>query len=162
MASVTEIEASDFRRLEEFPLKWRLTDSRVNKLPNDALAAIQPLSESKARELCQYSLGFTDHNGLSESLFDRISQIGASDESPEIEHWLLARASDLNQTVIVSWNNDLAALVRWEVFCKYWNDFCYASSDDVAVFPLSQEWILFYCHDEYFIFGERHNRGVTK
>lgn len=113
---MTEIDSSDFRRLNEFPLKWRWTDSRWNKLPNDALDAIQPLSESKASEMCQYSLGFTDHNGLIESLFDRVSQIGVSDESPEIQHWLLAHAPDLNQTVVVSWNNDLAALVRWEVF----------------------------------------------
>jgi len=125
-------------------------------MPNDALDAIQPLSESKARELCQYSLGFTDHNGAKESLFERVLQIGSFGDSPEIQHWLLARASDLNQTVVVSWNNDLAALVKWEVFCKYWDDFCYPSSDDVAVFPLSAEWILFYSHHEYLIFGERH------
>ncbi|HSB10822.1 MAG TPA: hypothetical protein VLM38_15145 [Blastocatellia bacterium] len=161
MASVTEIDASDFRRLDEFPLKWRWTDSRWNKLPNDALDAIQPLGESKARELCQYTFGFTDHNGLIESLFDRVLQIGASDESPEIQHWLIARAPDLNQTVVVSWNNDLAALVRWEVFCRYWDDFCYPSSDDVAVFPLSGKWILFYSHDQYFMFGERHISGAA-
>ena len=156
-----DIEESNFRPLDEFPLKWRWTDSRWNKLPDEALNAIQPLSESKARELCQYSNGFTDHSGLIESIFDRVSRIDTPDDSPTIRQWLIACSPDLNQKVVVSWDNDLAALVKWEVFCEYWDDFCYPSSDDVAVFPLSGEWMLCYSHDEYFMFGERRVSGAA-
>ena len=156
-----DIEESDFRSIDSFPLKWRWTDSRWNKLSNDALDFIQPLSESKSRELCQYSLRFSNHSGLIESLFEHISQIETSDESPEIRQWLLDRSSDLNQTVVVSWDNELAALASWRVFCEYWNDFCYPSSDDVAIFPLSGEWMLFYSHDEYFIYGEMRGSGTA-
>ena len=61
-----EIEENDFRSLDSFPLKWRWTDSRWNKLPDDALKTIQPLVETKARELCQYSLQFENQSGLIE------------------------------------------------------------------------------------------------
>jgi hypothetical protein len=161
MSLITKIEESDFRSLDSFPLKWRWTDSRWNKLPDNALDAIQPLSESKSRELCQYSLEFSDQSGLIESSFEHIAQIDTSGDESEIRQWLLDRSSDLNQTVVVNWDNELAALVRWEVFCEYWDDFCYPSSDDVAIFPLSGEWFLFYSHSEYFMFGERGNNGAA-
>src|SRR5215208_1309767 len=100
------IEESDFRFIDSFPLKWRWTDSRWNKLPDDALKSIQPLSEGKSRELCQFSLAFSNQSGLIESLFDRVSRIDTSDDSAEIRQWLLELSSDLNQTVVVSWDNE--------------------------------------------------------
>ena len=156
------IEESDFRPLDEFALKWRWTDSRWNKLPANALNGIQPLTENKARALSQYSLAFEDQSGLIESLFENIARINTSGDESEIRQWLSARASCLNQTVVVSWNDELAALVKWEVFCEYWDDFCYPSSDDVTVFPLSGEWMLSYSHDEYFMLGERRVGGAAE
>ena len=150
-----EIEENDFLSLDLFPLKWRWTDSRWNKLPDDALKTIQPLTEAKARELCQYSLQFCNQSGLLESSFEHIERIDASGETPEIQQWLLAHSPDSNQTVIISWDSKLAALVEWKVFCEFWDDLCYPSSDDVTVFPFSEEWMLFYSHSEYFVFGER-------
>jgi hypothetical protein len=88
-------------------------------------------------------------------LFENIEQINADAETAATHHWLITCSSDLNQTVVVSWCNNLAALVKWKVFCEYWDDFCYSSSDDVAIFPLSEEWMLFYSHSEYFVFGKR-------
>jgi len=156
-----DIEESDFRSVDSFPLKWRWTDSRWNKLSDEALNSIRPLSESKSRELCQYSLRFSNQSGLIESLFENISWIAASEDSLEIRQWLLDRSSDLNQMVVVSWDNELAALVSWKVFCECWDDFCYPSSDDVAIFPLYGEWILFYSHDECFIYGEMRGNGAA-
>ena len=155
------IEETDFRSFDSFPLKWRWTDSRWNKLPYDALNSIQPLSEGKSRELCQYSLAFSNESGLIESLFDHISRINTYDDSPEIQQWLLELQPDLNPTVVVSWDNELAALVSWRVFCEYWDDFCYPSSDDAIILPPSREWMLFYSHDEYFMYGERRVGGAA-
>ncbi|HEX8279700.1 MAG TPA: hypothetical protein VF540_13440 [Segetibacter sp.] len=148
-------EDSDFRSIDKLPIKWRWTDSRWNKLPDDALKSIQPLVETKASELCQYSLCFHNQSGLNESLFENIKQVDASGEASEIKQWLLGCSSNLNQKVIVSWNNENAVLVQWKVFCEFWDDFCYPSSDDVAIFPLTEEWMLFYGHKEVFVFGKR-------
>jgi hypothetical protein len=151
-----EIEETNFCSIDSFPLKWRWIDSRYNELPSNALSKIQPLVEIKARELFQHSKQFYNfETGLAKSLFENIKQINASGEFDEIQHWLLACSSNSNQTVIVSWNNRFAALVEWKVFCEYWDDFCYPASDDVAIFPFSEEWALLYSHEEYFIFGNR-------
>lgn len=153
-----EIEQDDFRPLDSFALKWRWTDARWNKLPDDALKTIQPISESKAKELCQYSLKFEEQSGIIRSLFTSVETVNTSIvENSEIQQWLLSRSPGLNQTVIVSWNSDLAVSVKWSIFCEYWDDFCYPSSDDVAIFPLSEKWMVFFSHNEYFDFGIRRN-----
>ena len=152
---MVNIEEIDFRTLDEFPIKWRWTDSRWNKLPEEALKNIQPFTDKKARELLQYSLEFGDHRGLSEPHFENVSRIDASGDSLEIKQWLLKHFSDKNQKVIVSWNHHHAVLIRWDIFCDYWNDICYPASDDVTVWNLSEDWALMYLHDEEFVFGIR-------
>ncbi len=79
----------------------------------------------------------------------------AAVENEDAQRWLLSKVPLANSKVVVSWTNDLAVLVSWEVFCSYWNDFCYPASDDVAIFPLSEDWMLLYDHAEVFIFGKR-------
>src|SRR3712207_6991725 len=46
--------------------------------------------------------------------------------------------------VIVRWDESTAVRTTWEVFTRYWDDFCYPLSDDVAVFPDSGAWLLLY------------------
>ena len=152
-----EIKENDFQSIDSFPIKCRWTDSRWNKLPDESLNKIQPLAENKAREVFKYSLQFYEELGLSKSLFEQIEQINTSIEEPQVQNWLFSCSSNADQTVIVSWNERLATLVEWKVFCEYWGDFCYPASDDVAVFPLSEEWILLYSHEEYFDFGRSRN-----
>lgn len=152
---MTSVEQSDFGSLDEFPLRWRWTDPRWNELPDDALKAIQPFTDGKARELLQYSLGFSNASGLFESHFEHISRIDAPADSPVVHQWLLDRSQDKDQMVIVSWDHHHAALVRWDVFCEYWDDFCYPASDCVTIWPLSEKWALMYLHHGEFIFGVR-------
>jgi len=38
---------------------------------------------------------------------------------------------------------------------QYWDDFCYPGSDDVAISPEDDSWLLFYFHEEMFEFGQR-------
>ena len=87
---MVQIEESDFRPLDELPLKWRWTDSRWNDLPKDALATIQPLNETKACELCQYSLQFSDQSGLIESLFAYTERINTSGDESKVRPWHLS------------------------------------------------------------------------
>lgn len=158
---MVQIEESDFRSLDEFPLKWRWTEPRWNVLPADALKAIRPFSDEKARELLQDSLAFSNEAGLIESNFDSLSSIVAPTDSMEVRQWLLERSTDKHQKVIVSWDHNHAALVRWDVFCEYWDDFCYPASDCVTVWPLYEEWALIYLKHEEFIFGVRRGSGAA-
>jgi hypothetical protein len=153
-----EIGSADFTPLDSFPLKWRWTDSRWNELPPDALSTIRPLAEAKAHEIFRVSFEYYKDGGLNEDLFGSVVQMGAESESDNfltVQQWLVAEIPDVAEDVIVSWDQRLAAGVAWRTFCRYWDDFCYPGSDDVAIFPQDEEWALLYHHDEYFFFGRR-------
>jgi hypothetical protein len=72
---MVNIEETDFRTLDEFPIKWRWTDSRWIELPEAALKNIQPFTDKKARGILQYSLEFGDHRGLSEPHFEKFPEL---------------------------------------------------------------------------------------
>ena len=150
---MSETGESRFRSLETFPLNWRWTDSRWNRLPDDALRDIKPFRESKARELWKRSIEFCDQSGLAASRFEYIFRFNTELGHVAARRWLLEQSSNLNQEVVVSWSDELAVLARWAVFCDYWDDFCYPASDDVTIWPSSEDWVLAYFHHEEFIFG---------
>jgi len=48
----------------------------------------------------------------------------------------------------------LAIETTWSIFTEYWDAFCYPSSDDVTVVPVTGSWRLVYYHYEQFEFYE--------
>lgn len=154
-----KIEDTDFQSLATFPLSWRWTDSKWNKLPENDLQRIKPLTPIKAKELWRILGHYVSANGPKENIFECSPWIEATIDIPnafeKVRDWLLGQFSDYEQSVIVSWDKDTAVLTDWGVFCNYWDDFCYPASDDVTVFPPHIDWILFYAHYERFDFGVR-------
>ncbi len=61
----------------------------------------------------------------------------------------------VSDVVTVAWSPECALRTSWEIFTDYWSDFCYPSSDHVAVLPESDRWALFYDHEEQFEFVPR-------
>jgi hypothetical protein len=142
-----QLTDADFRALENFELKWRWTDSKWAQLPETALSQIRPFVTEKARALSTLARR-TQH-------FEHVSDLDAKGDIQEIRNGLRRYVNDPELSVIVSWDAELAVLVSWSVFCDYWNDFCYPASDDIFVYPLSEEWILFWHHDEIFSFARQ-------
>ena len=72
--------------------------------------------------------------------------------------WLIVRLPSGRVPIVVSWDQQTAVVTDFELFTARWEDFCYPSSDDVAVLPLDGSWVLHYWHWEEFVFGRRRNR----
>lgn len=150
-----EIADSDSRLLEDFPLKWRWTDERWNKLPSVSLAQINPLANAKAEEIYKSHLKYLSHDGFDKDFIEQREMIRTeSADFSVIQNWLKNLISDQSAKILVSWCEDLAVQTTGEIFCDYWNDFCYPASDDVSVSPADLSWLLFYHHDEFFCFGK--------
>lgn len=143
-----EIEESDYDSLSGFPLKWRWTDSQWNLLPDEALQQIHPLSKSKTIEIYQYSSKFRRQIGPDETAKFKDS----AGDITGVLHWLQDCSLGWSGQVVVSWDNFCAVYVSWEIFCQYWDDFCYPSSDDAVIWPLTEEWFLIFDHKEKFFF----------
>lgn len=135
---------ADLRPLEDFPLKWRWTDAKWDRLPPEATTQIISLTESKAAELFEFQKQFNNSINTSKEILDT-----SSAEIQTVEDWLTTRIGGENY-VFVSWNQNWAVRTTAEIFCRYWNTFCYPSSDDVTVSANNLNWILFYHHDEKF------------
>ena len=140
---------------QEFPLAWRWTQSEHGVMPLHVLAAIVPLAASEAAQRNERSLTFYQQSRiLSPSVFRTIISQRAEIPAAEARAWLLQQ-QPTDVSVVVSWQPDLAVRTTWHVFTDYWDSFCYPSSDDVAVWPESEQWVLAYHHYELFEFGRK-------
>jgi len=160
-----QLNQSDFRPGDSFELWWRWTNPTWDMLPESDLAQIRPLTAGKAQEIWQtesvyrhdlwrYTFVSTSEPVLSSSLFEWIRNVDISVEGIEIvRHHLTTFEPQGDQTVIVMWEPTVAVAVPWHIFCTYWTDFCYPSSDDVSVWPISELWGLHYYHEDQLIFG---------
>lgn len=75
--------------------------------------------------------------------FDSTDGVGST------RQWL-KRLKVSGQQVTILWDGETALCLPWSVFCEYWNDFCYPSSDDADVFLEDGQFFLRWNHYEVF------------
>ena len=130
--------------IQQFPLAWRWTQPSHSVLPGEVLARIRPLSPSEAARVR------TAYPAQGASVVSC-----SASESADVHGWLRTVQPDPQLSVYVSWSQDLAVQTTWDIFAEYWDDFCYPSSDDVTVTPVTGTWRLIYHHYEQFDFITR-------
>ncbi len=155
----TQITEADFVPFDQFRLSWRFTNPKYNQLPQADLSEIRPLNEKTAKSLAQHARDFVDNSGL---VKDELSSVIScrtfidTVDPRSITQWLFDRVPPIDQPILILWLLLKDAIItKWRLFPKYWNDFCYPSSDDVLILPVTAYWILFYSHEEIFEFGIR-------
>jgi hypothetical protein len=126
---------------QEFPLAWRWTQPSHSVLPAEVLAGIRPLSAPEAARLC------TTASPRGSSVVSH-----SASDSADVSRWLRSIQPDSQVPVYVGWSEELAVEMSWGIFTQYWDDFCYPSSDDVMVAPVTGTWQLVYHHHEQFDF----------
>ncbi|MGE8060471.1 hypothetical protein [Pseudomonas sp. NPDC089547] len=145
-------------RIQNHKLAWRWIDPAYAVLPQKILAQMQAVLPDEARALHKRTLHFLDNHCLSTEL--RPEVFNAEQAGPErCSNWLKQLQPHLEQPVSLSWEAETALRTTWEVFISFWPEFCYPSSDDLVVFPESEEWVLLYNHDQNFQFGRRSTKA---
>ena len=139
--------------IRDHKLAWRWTDIKNTVLPSDVLAQLKPFGLFDAALIHQRSLEFLDQESLSQ-LYNQ-TQIKIDElSSSEVSSWLEIQQPILDAEVTLSWDPEAALKTTWAIFIKHWDEFCYPGSDDLVVFPSSNDWVLFYHHSEEFHFGK--------
>jgi len=142
-------------KLKDFPLAWRWTDEKYALLPENVLSQIIPQSSEQAARLFKESLRFCGSDGLDEKQFS-LTQVVTKDVSPAlVSEWLIACHNNVETTVFLSWQPNIAVSTTWGIFAKYWSEFCYPASDDLNVWSKTDSWMLLYHHEELLQFGRR-------
>ena len=142
--------------MEDFKLKWRFTDSKWNKLPENHLTQIVPLSNLGAKEISKIvkDAGTSINIPFTHNYFKTIDKAKILENNEQIiKKWLYSRGIPFQQEIILYWDSETAALTNWKMFVKYYDDFYYGGSDDLEVFSESLRWMLLCFHEDDFYFG---------
>lgn len=129
-------------KLKDFPLLWRWTASSHVFIPQDALEQMMPIQREHAESLVEIELASAPTN----------RHVVADHTEADIQAWLLSQYPSEDDVVLV-WSRELGLRLPWSIFCGYWSDFCYPSSDDVGIFTNSNDLLMRWHHDESFEYG---------
>ncbi|AHJ96006.1 hypothetical protein [Hymenobacter swuensis] len=142
--------------LDNFQLKWRFTEEEYNKLPDQHLELLRPLSKAAAKFLSDY-IDMIDLHGdipFKKGFFRTAHSIEVlTDNEKEIKKWLYQRGLPFDQLVFLTWSQEDAMIVPWEIFIKYFDSFYYPIADDLTVFDQSLTWALLFFHEHEIHFG---------
>ncbi len=153
----TSIHENDYQPMHEFKLKWRWTDTRWNNLLTEDLLQIKPLQEKKAEEINEQSARITTYIGQPLSPYKEAAKIDCrpADSNNIVREMLQKEITKCHEVLYISWDPKLAVQTETIIFAKYWDDFCYPGSDDVVVWPQSENWVIIYSHDETLIYYQK-------
>lgn len=131
--------------MEHWPIAYRFTEQRYNKLPLEALATIRPLAEDSASQLAVLNdLGELARQAENNSLSsDWESEEIREDDWDALRCWLRQRRPSADDDVYIEWvvAGHCAAVVAWRTLCDYFDDFWYPFevaliSDDTRAWQL--------------------------
>jgi hypothetical protein len=134
--------------MEQFPLRWRLTDPHYNALPSRDVERIQPLDAASAGRLLDLTQPWYREQPFTQGWFADVTSISTADTDPKavrrVRKWLFQRGVPFGHRVFLSWSGSEAAVTTWKMVVRYWDDLWYPSSDDLVVFDSSLSWALFF------------------
>lgn len=137
--------------MDDFALKWRWDNTHNPNISISEMKEIQPLSEVESKRINKIIDYFENEYNL-KGMYQQTDWISATAESDEkIERFRNQLSSIIekwNDGVIITWNRSTTLRTTKSVFLKYWDDFCYPSSDNVTVISEDVNWIMFYNHIE--------------
>jgi hypothetical protein len=77
----------------------------------------------------------------------------SAENAEPTREWLKALPIAPDKRVCVAWDRSMAITLPWNAFVRYWDAFCYPSSDDVFVYPSDKTVALAWNHEEVFQFA---------
>tara|TARA_R110002072_G_scaffold299931_1_gene476253 strand:+ start:19 stop:432 length:414 start_codon:yes stop_codon:yes gene_type:complete len=129
-------------KLKEFPLLWRWTKPSHAVLPRDVLEQLTPIQPSDAEALVEIELASTP----------AMQHYPTTSAEADTRTWLLSQYS-VETEVILVWDRESGLRLPWPIFCEYWSDFCYPSSDDIGIFTNDKKLLMQWRHYEVFEYG---------
>ncbi len=142
--------------MDDFRLKWRFTEEKYDKLPDQHLDQLKPLDKEAAKFLWDYIAKTNLHNDtpFKKNFFRTIDKAKILDgNEKQIKKWLYQRGLPFDKPVFLSWQPTDAMIVPWKLLIKYFDSFYYGSSDDLTVIDQNFNWALLFYHEAEIYFG---------
>jgi hypothetical protein len=136
---------------EKFSLSWRWDKNHNSTINEEEKRLIIPYSEEESKKLYKITSYFEISDKLKNNYeeFEWMSAtIGSKANIQKVKSTLTEYFSNTSSDVIISWDRRTCVSTTKEIFIKYWDNFCYPSSDDVIVLSFDTNVILKYNHIE--------------
>lgn len=141
---------------DAFPLGWRFKDPEYDPPPADALAAVAPLDAASARIVADWLRDASFHDGFPfrPGLFRHVTTVDLTGGTEaEVSESLRALGPESDESVVLSWDDETAAVTTWATVVRWWSTFFYPGSDDLTVIGPSAEWAALLHHEEVAYLG---------
>ena len=142
--------------LDDFRLKWRFTDEKYDKLPDQHLELLHPLDKAAAKFLSDYIDTNCLHGDVpfKKEFFRTIDKAKVlADNQKEVKKWLYQRGLPFDKLVFLCWSQQDAMIVPWKILIKYFDSFYYGGSDDLTIIDQTLTWALLFYHEDEIYFG---------
>lgn len=146
-----ELNTKEIIPFEDFALSWRWKDTHSPDISAEEKAQIKVLSEGQSKSINKAIDYFERESNLLPAFEPTDWMIASSESDSHVERFrneLQQLTQEFNENVFISWNRSTVVYTTKEIFIKFWDDFCYPSSDDVTVISELTNWVLLYNHIE--------------
>lgn len=141
------------KHLGNFELIWRFTDKRYCKLPLEDLREISFLENGI--ELWKKYVSNTHNHILKLTNYEEKEtvrfKVNWNNEllgRQLIEfHCLVGK----NNKIFFFWSPKCAVETKWNIFTKYWTDFCYPDDDNNVIIIPSLEYKIYFCEEIFVV-----------
>lgn len=153
-----DLDINEIIPLEDFSLNWRWDNIHNPNITIEEIKLIQPLSVLESKRINKIIDYYEDKNYLNKD-FVPTDWFLANSETEKAISKFIDDFSKLTQSykenLFISWNPSTCVYTTKDIFIKYWNDFCYPSSDDITIISEMTNWVYFYNHLEIGQFWKR-------
>lgn len=144
-----ELDKKEIILLEDFELNWRWDDIHNPNISIEDRRQIKPLSVQESRRINKVIDYFEIEDNLFKA-FEPTEWFRANSETKNAIDKFSKDFQELSQNfdenLFISWNRSTCIYTTKEIFIKYWDDFCYPSSDDITIISELTNWVYFYRH----------------
>jgi len=153
-----EFDIKEIIPFENFNLNWRWDFAHNPTMSTEEREQIKTFSEIESKRLNKVIDYYESEYNLRKS-FESTDWFLSSSET-ELKKKKFADnfrqlSQNYNENLFISWNRTTCVYTTKEIFIKYWDDFCYPSSDDLTIISEFTNWVYFYRHYEVGIFWKR-------
>ena len=145
------VNTKEIIQLDDFELSWRWEKTHNEIISNEEISLLSPLSEIESKRLCAAIEHWKYKIKNSDDFFESNWMLASSESDARIEEFGMKLEDSLKafeENVIVNWDRRTTLLTTKEIFIKYWDDFCYPSSDDTTIISTELNWLIEYSHYE--------------
>ena len=146
-----ELDLNEIITLDDFELGWRWKSLHNHNILEEEKQQLKPLSIRESKKINKIIDLFESESNLGQR-FQPNDWIRANSDTQksidEFANYFQGITENYNENLFISWNRSTCLYTTKAIFIKYWDDFCYPSSDDVTIISELTNWVYFYNHIE--------------